>query len=565
MEVLLECVPNFSEGRDAAVIKQITDAIESVSGVQLLDVDMGADANRTVVTFVGAPEAVVEAAYLGIAKAAELIDMQKHSGEHPRMGATDVCPLVPISGITMPEAAALAKKLAQRVAENLQIPIYLYEAAASRPERKNLANIRAGEYEGLPEKLKDPDWQPDFGAPILNPKAGATVIGARDFLIAYNINLNTRSVRKANALAFDLREAGRIARKGHPVIGEVIKDEKGEPLRIPGALPGVKAIGWYMEEYGVAQVSMNLTDLSQTPLHIAFERSCEKAQERGLRVTGSEIVGMIPLNAILEAGKYFCKKQGVSAGVSEEELIHIAIKSMGLAEVSPFIPEQKIIEYKIRRNQARLVQMTVRNFVNETASDSPAPGGGSVSALVGAMGAALAAMVANLSASKHGWENRFDAFSNLAVRSQNLKDVLLRLVDDDTAAFNAVMEAMKAPKSTADEQAKRMDAIITATQAAIETPILVMRRALEALVILKEVALNGNPNSISDAAVGALCAKTAAEGAYLNVLINLSGLDDHARAELYKNDAKDLLGSAVHLQNEILNHCYKVLLNQPKG
>lgn len=551
---LIECVPNFSEGRDLAIIKQITDAIETVEGVTLLDVDPGKATNRTVVTFIGPPTAVVEAAFLAIQKACALIDMRTHQGEHPRMGATDVCPLIPVSGISMAETAEWAKRLGERVGRELDLPIYLYEAAASRPERKNLAVIRAGEYEGLPEKLADPNWVPDFGPAVFKPQHGATVIGARDFLIAYNVNLNTTSTRRANSVAFDVREAGRVATD--PATGKPLKDAQGETVRQPGLLKGVKGIGWYIEEYGIAQVSMNITDMEATPLHTAFEACCQSADRRGMRVTGSELVGLVPLRVMLEAGKYFLKKQQRSAGVSEAELVKIAIKSMGLAELAPFDPQRKIIEYNLAANDPktakRLVKKDLVAFADETASESPAPGGGSISAYVGALGCALGAMVANLSAQKKGWEDRFQGFSEAAERGQALKDALLRAVDEDTDSFNAIMAAFGSPNSTPEEKTARKAAIQMATKGAIEVPLRVMRLSLQSFELLQQMAEFGNPNSISDAGVGALCARAAVRGAALNVKINASGLDDRAYAEAVTTESDAAAARADALEANIL-------------
>ncbi len=532
------------------VIRQITDAIESVEGIRLLDVDPGRATHRTVVTFVGEPAAVVEAAFRAIQKACELIDMRQHSGEHPRMGATDVCPLVPVSNITLEEAADWARRLAERVGRELDLPVYLYEAAASRPERKNLAHIRAGEYEGLPEKLAHPDWKPDFGPARFNPKSGATVIGARDFLIAYNVNLNTTSTRRANAVAFDVREAGRVVKD--PATGKPLRDEHGEPIRQPGMLKGVKGIGWYIEEYGIAQVSMNITDLQATPLHIAFEACCQSAERRGLRVTGSELVGMVPLRVLLEAGRYFLKKQQRSAGVSEEELVKIAVKSLGLSELAPFDPKKKIIEYRLGDDGVkRLIDRDLRAFANETASESPAPGGGSVSAYVGALGAALATMVANLSAHKRGWDDRWETFSDAAETGQRLKDALLRAVDEDTDAFNAIMAAFGLPKSTEAEKAQRKAAIEAATRRAIEVPLQVVRTALASFALIRQMIEQGNPNSITDAGVGALCARAAVCGAALNVLVNTGGLEDRAFAQAAADEANRAMAEANRLEQEI--------------
>lgn len=558
---LIECVPNFSEGRDLAVIKQITDTIETVEGVTLLDVDPGKATNRTVVTFIGPPAAVVEAAFLAIQKACALIDMRAHQGEHPRMGATDVCPLIPISGISMAETAEWAKRLGERVGRELDLPIYLYEAAASRPERKNLAVIRAGEYEGLPEKLADPNWAPDFGPAVFKPQHGATVIGARDFLIAYNVNLNTTSTRRANSVAFDVREAGRVATD--PATGKPLKDAQGETVREPGLLKGVKGIGWYIEEYGIAQVSMNITDMEATPLHTAFEACCQSAERRGMRVTGSELVGLVPLRVMLEAGKYFLKKQQRSAGVSEAELVKIAVKSMGLAELAPFDPQRKIIEYNLAANDPktakRLVKKDLVAFADETASESPAPGGGSISAYVGALGCALGAMVANLSAQKKGWENKLQGFSEAAERGQALKDALLRAVDEDTDAFNAIMAAFGLPNGTPEEKSARKAAIQTATKGAIEVPLRVMRLSLQSFELLQQMAEFGNPNSISDAGVGALCARAAVRGAALNVKINASGLEDRAYAETVTAESDAAAARADALETSILGVVQKAM------
>jgi len=554
MKQLIECVPNFSEGRDPAVIQQITAVIENVEGVKLLDVDPGKATNRTVVTFVGEPEAVVEAAFLAIKKAGEVIDMRHHTGEHPRMGATDVCPLIPVANISMEETADWARRLGERVGQELQLPVFLYEAAASRPERQNLATIRAGEYEGLPEKLKKADWQPDFGPARFDAGRGATVIGARDFLIAYNVNLNTTSVRRANSVAFDVREKGRVL--NDPNTGKPLKDEQGEPLRQPGLLKGVKAIGWYIEEYGIAQISMNITDTRSTSLHQAFEACCESAQRRGMRVTGSELVGLIPLAALLDAGRYFLRKQQRSTGVSEAELIKIAVKSMGLDELGPFDPQRKIIEYNLEADQLAqqklLIQKNLRAFADETASESPAPGGGSISAYVGALGVALATMVANLSSHKRGWDERWEEFSAAAERGQKLQAALLRAVDEDTNAFNAIMSAFGLPNSTAEEKTARKAAVQAATRQAIEVPYRVMQQSFESFALIREMAENGNPNSVTDAGVGALCARTAVHGALLNVKINASGLDDKDYARTVVEAGDQMAEEADRLEREIL-------------
>ncbi len=561
MKQLIECVPNFSEGRDMQIIKQITDQIESVEGVRLLDVDPGKATNRTVVTFVGEPQQVVEAAFLAIQKAAELIDMRQHSGEHARMGATDVCPFIPVANISMEETVGFAKELGKRVGERLGIPVYLYENAATKSDRRNLATIRAGEYEGLPNKLKDPNWSPDFGPAVFNAQSGATVIGARDFLVAYNINLNTTSTRLANAIAFDVREAGRVKREGHPVLGEVVTDEKGEPVRIPGTLKAVKAVGWYIEEYGFAQISMNLTNINLTPVHTAFDEVVKAAQERGVRITGSELVGLIPLRCMLEAGRYYLEKMGRSVGVSEEEIIETAIRSMGLNELGPFDPKKKIIEYLIAEpGHDRLVSMNLRAFANETASESPAPGGGSIAAYAGALGASLAAMVANLSANKRGWEEQTSYFSEMAEKCQQLKDALLRKVDEDTRAFDGIMNAFALPKQSDADKKVRTAAIQAATKSAIEVPLQTMRLAAQGLPLMHAMAERGNPNSITDAAVGALCARAAVYGAWLNVKVNLDGFKDNDFAEACLKEADAILAQALEQEQAML-----VLVNQRLG
>lgn len=553
MKRLIECVPNFSEGKDLAVIDQITAEIEGVEGVKLLDVDPGAATNRTVVTFVGTPEQVVEAAFRAVKKASQVIDMSKHKGEHPRMGATDVCPLVPVSNITMTETVEFARDLAKRIGKELEIPVYCYENAAFKPERKNLANCRSGEYEGLPDKLVKPEWKPDFGPAKFNAKAGATAVGARDFLVAYNINLNTTSTRRANAVAFDIRERGRVKREGHPLTGKIVKDEKGKKVYIPGSLKAVKGIGWFIEEYGIAQISLNLTNISITPVHVAFEEANKKAADRGLRVTGSELVGLIPLKALLDAGKYFLKKQKRSLGVSEEELIKIAVKSLGLDDLKPFKPKEKIIEYMIDKDGGKkLVDMDLRAFANETASESPAPGGGSISAYAGALGVSLGTMVANLSSHKRGWDERWEEFSVWAEKGQALKDELLHLVDEDTRAFNKIMDAFGMPKSTDEEKAARADAIEAASKYAMEIPFQVMKKSYESMEVMKAMADIGNPNSVSDAGVGALCARTAVRGAYLNVRINASGVEDKDFVNELLEKGKEIEDKAAVAENEIL-------------
>ena len=552
---LIECVPNFSEGRDMAVIKQITDAVESVDGVTLLDVDPGKATNRTVVTFVGSPDDVVEAAVRAGRKAAELIDMSKHSGEHPRFGAMDVCPLVPVSNITMDEVVPHAHALARRLGEEVGLTVYCYENAATKPERRNLANCRAGEYEGLKERLADAQWQPDFGPGEFNARSGATAVSARDFLVAYNVNLNTTSTRRANAIAFDVREKGRKKREGDPLTGPIVKDEQGQDVWIPGTLECVKGIGWFIEEFGVAQVSVNLTNISVTPVHVAFDAICKSAETRGVRVTGSELVGLIPLNAMLDAGRYFLRKQKRSSGVSDKELIKIAVKSLGLDELYPFKPEEKIIEYAIAARQPekkRLVDLTVEGFVHETASESPAPGGGSIAATMGAMGAALATMVANLSSHKRGWDDRWEEFSDWAVRGKAHHDELLRLVDDDTDAFNEIMAAFGLPAGTSGEKKEKSAAIQAATKHAIEIPFRVMQVAYESMAVIKAMAEIGNPNSVSDAGVGALAARSAVMGAHLNVKINASGLDDKTFLEDLMAKAGRLEADAIAKEREIL-------------
>jgi glutamate formiminotransferase/formiminotetrahydrofolate cyclodeaminase len=560
MKRIIECVPNFSEGRDPAIIKQITDAIESVDGIKLLDVDPGKATNRTVVTFVGEPNHVVEAAFRGIKKAYEVIDMSKHKGEHPRMGACDVCPLIPISGISMEETAKFAHKLGKRIGDELGLSGYFYEEAASSVERKNLAYCRTGEYEGLPSRMNDPQWKPDFGPVKFNPKFGMVAVGARDFLVAYNVNLNTTSVRRANSIAFDVREKGRIKRKGDPITGEIEKDENGNPISIPGSLKAVKAIGWYIEEYGIAQISMNLTNINITPIHIAFDEVCKKAESRGIRVTGSEIVGLVPLKSLLDAGKYFLKKQQRSVGVSEKELVKIAIKSMGLDELGEFDPKKRVIEYVLRdENDYKLVSKDLWEFANETASESPAPGGGSISAYVGSLGAALGAMVANLSAHKRGWDNRWEEFSDTADKAQEIKRTLLRLVDEDTKAFNKIMDAFSLPKGSDYEKQYRTEQIQTATRYAIEIPMQVMEASLEACKICLLMAQTGNPNSISDAGVGAICALAAVRGAHLNVRINSPSYNNKTfvneiirKAETIEKEAKAIEKQVIDLVNEVI-------------
>lgn len=554
MPALIEAVPNFSEGRDPEVIRQIVARIASAEGVTVLNVDPGKATNRTVVTLVGAPEAVAEGAFRGIAAAAELIDMTRHQGEHPRMGATDVCPLVPISGISMAECAEHARRLGERVGRELGIPVYLYEAAQPDPRRKNLADIRAGEYEGFARKIKDPLWAPDFGPAELPPRHGATVIGARDFLVAFNVNLNTTSTRRANAVAFDVREAGRPKRTGHPLTGPVEKDAAGQAVMIPGSLKAVKAIGWYIEEYGIAQVSMNLVDLAVTPLHVAFDEVCARAAARGLRVTGSELVGMVPLRALLDAGRHYLRKQHRSTGVSDAELVRIAVRSMGLDELAPFQPEERIIEYQLGQGKpGRLAALTVARFVDETASESVAPGGGSVAALVGALGAALGTMVANLSAHKRGWDERWEEFSAAAEEGRRAATALTALVDEDTRAFNQVMAALGMPRGTEAEKAARKAALQAATQYAAEVPLKVAEAACASMPFIRRMAEQGNPASASDAAVGGLCARTAVLGACLNVRTNVPGLDDAALVASLLDRVAALESEATRWEGEILD------------
>ena len=558
---IIECVPNYSEGRDMSVIKQITDAIESVSGISLLDVDPGEATNRTVVTFVGEPEAVCEAAFRGAKKAAEVIDMRKHHGAHPRMGATDVLPLIPVSGITLEECAQLARKLAKRMADEAGIPCYAYEASAFKPERKNLAVCRAGEYEALQEKLSNPDKQPDFMPETLGEsveRCGCTAVGARDFLIAVNYNLNTTSTRRANAIAFDVREKGRPLREGNPITGTIIRDADGNPLMKPGTLKCTKAIGWYIDEYGIAQVSMNMTNINVTPLHVAFDEVCRCAQERGVRVTGTEIVGLVPKKTLIDAGKYFLEKQHRSVGIPEEDILKIAIKSMGLDDLKPFNPREKVIEYLMEdrqqptANSQKLVDLTVRAFADETSRESPAPGGGTIAAYMGALGAALGTMVANLSAHKAGWDERWQEFSDWAAMGQDMMRQLMHLVDEDTNAFNRIMAAYQMPKKTDEEKAARSAAIQAATLYATEVPLRTMRAASQAFIICRAMAKEGNPASVSDAGVGALAARAAVLGAGLNVKINAASLKDREKAERLIGEANTLMEKANTAEQEIM-------------
>ena len=556
---IIECVPNFSEGRNAETIKQITDAIESVKGVKLLDVNPGEATNRTVVTFVGEPEAVMNAAVASIKRAKELIDMRQHKGAHPRMGACDVCPLIPVSGITMEECAELARGLAKRIAEELAVPTYCYEAAAFKPERRNLAVCRKGEYEALPERMTSNEEQPDFGARAFDEgiaRTGATAVGARDFLVAVNYNLNTTSTRRANAIAFDVREKGRPMREGNPIVGKIIKDENGEPVMKPGTLKACKAIGWFIDEYGIAQVSMNMTDLSVTPLHVAFDEVCRAADARGVRVTGTEIVGLVPKKVLVDAGRYFLRKQHRSTGVPERELVRIAIETMGLSTLKEFKPEEKVIEYMLEADEQKsvnkLVDMTCKAFAEETASESPAPGGGSISAYMGALAAALGTMVANLSSHKAGWDDRWEYFSGWAENGMQVMNELLALVDEDTAAFNKIMDVFAMPKNTPEEKAARAAAMQVATLYATEVPLRTMKATYKAFDVVRAMAEEGNPNSVSDAGVGALAARSAVMGACLNVKINAAGLKDRETADRLVKEAEEIQALAQQAEKEIL-------------
>lgn len=559
MKQLIECVPNFSEGNDMNTINQITAAMKTVEGISIIDVDPGKATNRTVVTMVGEPGPVCEAAFRGVKKASELIDMAKHKGAHPRFGATDVCPLIPVTNITMEETVEYARKLAKRIGEELNIPVYCYESAAYAPERKNLATCRSGEYEALGERLGSKEWHPDFGPHELNSwttKTGATAVGARNFLVAYNVNLNTTSTRRANSIAFDVRERGRSLREGNPITGKLVKDEKGKQVMIPGTLKSVKAIGWFIEEYGIAQISMNLTDIAITSVHEAFDEVCKKAADRGIRVTGSELVGVIPLQAMLDAGRYFLRKQERSTGISDKELIKIAVKSLGLDELYPFDPQKKIIEYiledEANKGKKRLIDMTLTGFADETASESPAPGGGSISAYMGALGVALATMVANLSSHKRGWDERWEEFSNWAEKGKAFQTELMKLVDEDTNAFNRIMDAFSLPKKTDDEKAARKQAVQEATRFATEVPFKTMTLCYECMAISKAMAEIGNPNSVTDAGVGALAARSGVLGAFLNVKINAAGLEDKAFADHIIKEGEAIVEKAKQLETEIL-------------
>ncbi|MFY0643569.1 MAG: glutamate formimidoyltransferase [Bacteroidia bacterium] len=559
---LVECVPNFSEGRDMSIIKQITDQIEQVDGVKLLDVDPGQATNRTVVTFVGTPESVIEAAFLAICKAGELIDMSKHSGEHARMGATDVCPLIPVANISMQETAELAKKLGERLGKETDIPIYLYGAAQSESYRNVLSDIRAGEYEGFFEKIKEPKWAPDYGKAVYNAKSGATVIGARDFLIAYNINLNTKSTRIANRIAFDVRENGRVKREGNPYTGKIVQDEQGNTVRIPGVCKAVQAVGWFIDEYDVAQVSANLLDFSITPIHTFFDACMDSANQRGVRITGSELVGLIPLQAMLDAGRHFLSKQGRSLGVHDDELIHIAVKSLGLDELGPFDPQKKIIEYQLKNLEDEvLINMSAKALANETASESMAPGGGSISAYVGALGVSLGTMVANLSANKRGWEEKLEFFSSLAEKGQAIKDELLFLVDEDTRSFNYIIDAIRLPKDSPEEKSKRSEAIEKASQYASEVPFNVMNTAYKSFELLEQMEAEGNQASITDTGVGVMCTETAIRGAYMNVLINIKDLKDREFAKDLMLKSQSLIQKAEKKAKSIRNKIEQKLVS----
>lgn len=564
MKQLIECVPNFSEGRNMEVIRQITEVIEKAEGVKLLDVDPGATTNRTVVTFVGTPEEVVETAVAVIAKAKELIDMRNHHGDHPRFGATDVCPLVPVSNITMEETAQYARKLAERVGNELGVPVYCYENAAFEEKRRNLANCRQGEYEALKDRIGTAEWKPDFGPTVFDEsvaKSGATAVGARDFLIAVNYNLNTTSTRRANAIAFDVREKGRPQREGNPITGKIMKDANGNPINIPGTLKGTKAIGWYIAEYGIAQVSMNITNTNATPLHVAFDEVCEKAAARGIRVTGAEIVGLVPKKTLIDAGCYYLQKQRRSLGIDEREIIKIAVKSMGLDDLKPFNPDEKVIEYLLEKdnNTSKLMDMTCAAFANETASESPAPGGGSISAYMGALGAALGTMVANLSSHKPGWDDRWEEFSKYAVVGQKIKDELLWLVDEDTQSFNKIMNAFGLPKGTDEEKAIRRQAIEEATKYATEIPFKTVQRSFDVFALCEAMVETGNPNSVTDAGVGALCAKAAVTGAYFNVRINAATLQDKEFAADIVKKAYEYVEKAAALEAKIVKRVEEII------
>lgn len=564
MKQLIECVPNFSEGRNPEIINQVADVIRRAEGVTLLDVDPGATTNRTVVTFVGTPDAVVEAAFALIAKCQELIDMRFHHGDHPRFGATDVCPFVPVANITMEETAEYARKLAKKVGEELNIPVFCYENAAFEEKRRNLANCRQGEYEALKERITTKEWKPDFGPNKFTEsvaKSGATAIGARDFLIAVNYNLNTTSTRRANAIAFDVREKGRPKREGNPITGKKVLDKDGKPVMLPGTLKGTKAIGWYIAEYGIAQVSMNITNTNLTPLHVAFDEVCDKAAKRGVRVTGAEIVGLVPKKTLIDAADYYLAKQHRSLGIDEKEKVKIAIKSMGLDDLKPFNAEEKVIEYLLEKEDTtpKLVDMTCTGFANETASESPAPGGGSISAYMGSLGAALGTMVANLSSHKPGWDAKWEFYSKWAEKGQALKDTLLALVDEDTNAFNVIMNAFGMPKGTPEEKEARSQAIQDATKYATEVPMRTIENSFKVFEICEAMIKKGNPASVSDAGVGVLCARAAVHGAYLNVKINASSLKDKEWAEMMITKAHDYVVKADRIEKRLMRLTEKVI------
>jgi glutamate formiminotransferase/formiminotetrahydrofolate cyclodeaminase len=560
MKQLIECVPNFSEGRDMSIIKQITDVIEACDGVKLLDVDPGAATNRTVVTMVGTPEDVCNAAFLAVKKASEIIDMSKHKGAHPRFGATDVCPLIPVSNITMEETVVYARKLAERIGTELNIPIFCYESAAFIPKRKNLANCRSGEYEGLAKRITTEEWKPDFGSNVWDAhtiRTGATAVGARNFLVAYNINLNSTSVNKANSIAYDVREKGRVKRDGHPITGKPVLDEKGNQVFEAGLLKSVKAIGWYIEEYGVAQISMNLTDINVTPVHVAFDTVCERAAANGIRVTGSELVGVMPLKSILDAGKYFLKKQGRSTGIADSEIIKIAVKSLGLDELKPFDPKKNIIEYMLEENTGkRLIDMDLVKFCHTTASEAPAPGGGSIAAYMGALGAALGTMVANLTANKYRHDDQWIAYSDWADKGKTYHDALLKMVDEDTNAFNKIMDAFGLPKGNDEEKAARSQAIQDATKYAIEIPLQTMKLCCDSMEVMLEMAKTGLEASLSDAAVGALAARAGVQGAFLNVRINTGSYKDKDFVAKVMSEGSEIEKKALAIEKEVMEVVY---------
>ena len=556
MKKLLECVPNISEGRDKAKIELISKVVEKVEGVKLLNVDPGNATNRTVITFIGEPQNVIDAAFLLVKTAQENIDMSSHKGEHPRMGATDVCPLVPISNITMQETVEWAQKLAKKIGNELGIPVYCYEEAATKPERKNLANCRSGEYEAMSKKIETKEWKPDYGPNKFNEtvkKSGVTAVGARDFLIAYNVNLNTTSTRRANSIAFDIREAGRIKREGGKLDGKIIKDKEGNPLREPGMFKSVKGIGWFIKEYNIAQISYNLTDINVSPLHLVFDKTCEQATKKGIRVTGSELIGLVPKKVLIDAGEYFLNKQKRSLGVPESEIINIAVKSLGLDDLFDFNPKERIIEYLIEEPKEKLSSLSLTDFANETSSESPAPGGGSISAYCGTLAASLTTMVANLSSHKRGWDDRWEFFSDWAKKGLDVQNELIELVDKDTDAFNQIIESIRLPKGTEEEIKKRNEAISKATKNAILVPLSIMEKAYDCMKITKEMALHGNPNSISDAGVASLCAIAAIKGGLLNVKINCKDFDDLKFIESINKKTDTIIKKSKKLEIEIMN------------